>query len=236
MPSGLLTLVPTRNRVENALELLDVFYSDITTESSSGLLFVVGYEDPRFHEYQTMIPENHLLTFPDRGLVKALNYAALKYTQEYEAIGFMGDDHRPRTTGWDSEYLRALDSLGAGFVYGNDLLDHKGNSGERIPTQVAISSSIIESLGYFGPPGFRHLCVDLAWRDLGSGLRRIKYLEDVIIEHMHPAAGKAELDEGYLWANSDEMVAHDEAEYKRWRECDLPHALNRVATDLGIVL
>jgi hypothetical protein len=227
---GLLTIVPTRNRVENALGLLDTFYK-MSVENSSGLLFVVGTEDPALEKYKQKIPKNHLLIFPDRGLVKALNYASVLYVKEYEAIGFMGDDHRPRTPGWDRSYLESLRELGSGYVYGNDLL-----MGERIPTQVAISSPIIETLGFFGPPGFTHLCVDLTWKDMGVGLGRIKYLDDVIVEHMHPANGKAENDSGYKFVNSPEMVKKDTEEYFRWKKCDLPHQLARVADTLGIVL
>lgn len=228
--NGLLTLVPTRNRVENAVELLDVFYKT-AEESSSGILFIVGTEDPRLEEYRDKIPKNHLFVFPDRGLVKALNYVAPLYVEEYEAIGFMGDDHRPRTPGWDSRYLDALRDLGHGYVYGNDLL-----MGERIPTQVAISSTIIKCLGFFGPPGFTHLCVDFTWKDMGTGLDRITYLDDVIIEHMHPANGKAVIDEGYSYANSDAMVKKDEKEYARWKRHDFRSELRHVARSLGIVL
>lgn len=227
MTEGLLTLVPTRNRVENALELLDVWY-DTTERNDSGLLFVVGTEDPRLEEYKQKIRSSHLLIFPERGLVKALNYAAPMYTKKYEAIGFMGDDHRPRTSGWDRAYLDELRKLGYGYVYGNDLL-----MGERIPTQVAISSSIIRSLGFFGPPGFWHLCVDLTWKDMGEGLRRITYLDDVVIEHMHPAAGKAEEDSGYKHVNSKIMVKHDEQEYFRWKREDYRNDLHRVALAHG---
>lgn len=229
--NGLLTIVPTRNRVENALELLDVFYKT-STEDSSGLLFVVGTEDPRFDEYFDKIPLRHIIPFPERGLVKALNYAVSQgYAEEYEALGFMGDDHRPRTVGWDSAYLANLRELGDGYVYGNDLL-----MGEKIPTQVAISSSIIKSLGFFGPPGFTHLNVDVTWKDMGSALGRIRYLEDVIIEHMHPAAGKADVDAGYKHANSKIMVRLDEQEYARWKKEDFPLEKARVAQALGIVL
>lgn len=225
---GLLTLVPTRNRVENAVELLDVFYKT-AEESSSGILFIVGTEDPRLKEYKQKIPKNHLFIFPERGLVKALNYVSPLYWDEYSAICFMGDDHRPRTTGWDSEYIRALDSIGSGYVYGNDLL-----MGERIPTQVAISSDVIRSLGFFGPPGFTHLCVDVTWKDMGTALGRIVYLPEVIIEHMHPAAEKAKNDEGYNYVNSKAMVAKDEKEYVRWKRDDFPSELARVADSIGV--
>lgn len=226
MGEGLITLVPTRNRVENALELLEVFY-DKSTEDSSGLLFVVGTEDPRLDEYLEYIPENHLLIFRDRGLVKALNYAAPLYWDEYEAIGFMGDDHRPRTTGWDSAYLDELRELGSGYVYGNDLL-----MGERIPTQVAISSTIIKALGFFGPPRFWHLYVDNTWKDMGTGLGRIKYLPGVVVEHMHFTNGKSKEDSGYKHVNSEITVKHDWQEYCRWFLEDYPTELDRVDTAL----
>lgn len=228
MSHGLLTLVPTRSRVENALELLDVWY-DTIAEEDSGLLFVVGTEDPRYKEYFQKIPSDHIIDFPERGLVKALNYAAPLFTEDYEAIGFMGDDHRPRTARWDSAYLNELRKLGSGYVYGNDLL-----MGERIPTQVAISSAIVRSLGFFGPPGFTHLCVDLTWKDMGEGLRRITYLPDVIIEHMHPAAGKAENDSGYQHVNSSMMVEKDEQEYERWKRDDFRTQLHTVALALQV--
>jgi hypothetical protein len=225
--SGLLTLVPTRNRVENAVELLDVFY-DTTHEYSSGILFIVGTEDPRLEEYKNKIPANHLVVFPSRGLVKALNYVAPAFTEQYEAIGFMGDDHRPRTPGWDSHYLRSLRELGAGYVYGNDLL-----MGERIPTQVAISSPIIKALGFFGPPCFTHLNVDVSWKVMGEGLGRIKYLPDVIIEHMHPAAGKAEDDAGYKHVNSDFMVKADQKAFDEWFTYQYPIDLECVSRHLA---
>lgn len=230
--SGLLTLVPTRNRVENALGLLEAFYNT-STLSDSGLLFVIGTEDPRLNDYLHRLPPEHTLVFPDRGLVRALNYAAPLYVEEYEAIGFMGDDHRPRTTGWDDRYLTSLSEFGSGggFVYGNDLL-----VGERIPTQIAISSPVIRSLGFFGPPGFRHLCVDLAWKDLGDGLRRIKYLPDVIIEHMHPQAGKAELDDGYRDIYGSVKESEALAEYARWRKRDLRRTVWRVARELDAMV
>lgn len=226
--SGLLTLVPTRNRLENALGLLDTWYKT-TEDQDSGLLFIVGTEDPRLEEYRKKIPKNHLFVFPDRGMVKALNYVAPRYVYEYDAIGFMGDDHRPRSAGWDSRYLDALRNLGSGYVYGNDLL-----MGERIPTQVSISSTIIRTLGFFGPPGFWHLYVDNTWKDMGTSLDRLTYLPDVIIEHMHPAAGKAEFDSGYKHVNSAITVKHDEQEYKRWKRVDFPKERDRVARALDI--
>jgi hypothetical protein len=227
-PSGLLTCVPTRNRVENALGLLHTWY-DTSTDDDSGLLFVVGTEDPRLEQYKKKIPKHHLMVFPERGIVKAMNYVVSDgYTQEFEAIGFMGDDHRPRTLGWDLSYRRTLQEIGGGFVYGNDLL-----MGQRIPTQVAISSTVIEAIGHFGNPRFTHLNVDVSWKDLGEACGRIVYLPDVVIEHMHPAASKAEEDEGYKWVNSTAMVNLDNRAYADWKRHDFKREVKSIKDALG---
>jgi hypothetical protein len=123
------------------------------------------------------------------------------------AVGFMGDDHRPRTLGWDSEYIRALTTLsgrcsnrskpGVGMVYGNDMLQ-----GEALPTQVAMTTSIPATLGRMVPHELAHLYTDTYWKELGEKLGKITYLSGVVVEHMHPGAGKAVIDEGYEFSGS----------------------------------
>ena len=55
------------------------------------------------------------------------------------------------------------------------------------------------------PPGMIHLYFDNFWLDFGRAMGKITYLPDVIIEHMHPAVGKAVLDAGYQEVNAPEM-------------------------------
>ncbi|MGW5641071.1 hypothetical protein, partial [Streptomyces sp. NPDC003832] len=50
------------------------------------------------------------------------------------------------------------------------------------------------------------------------GMQRITYLDDVIIEHLHPAAQKAVVDTGYVECNSPEQVASDSAAYYEYRD------------------
>jgi hypothetical protein len=121
----------------------------------------------------------------------------------------MGDDHRPRTQGWDVAYVQALRAMGStGIVYGNDLLQ-----GQNIPTQVAMTSDIVQALGYMAPDSLTHLFVDNYWKDLGVGAGCLTYLADVIVEHLHPFAGKALMDEGYHRVNAPSMYATDQGAY-----------------------
>ncbi len=151
-----------------------------------------------------------------RGMVGALNNAYWHYERSGNlgfAVGFMGDDHRPRTPAWDEAYLRELRRMGSGFVYGNDLFQYA-----EMPTQVAFTSDIAKALGCMCPPQFRHLCVDVVWREWGRGMGRLTYLPDVIIEHMHYLAGKAREDRNYRAVNSILIAEHDGATYKDYME------------------
>jgi hypothetical protein len=226
MKRPLALIVPTRNRVSNAFRLFGNIAQSASIMMVSDLYFVVGSEDPKVTEYLHELGWM-VNIFPERGLVKALNWMAPQLTDKYECLAFMGDDHYPQTNKWDEAYLNELWRLGDGFVYGDDLLQ-----GEKIPTQIAMTSSIVETLGFFSPPGFTHLCCDLAWKDLGEGIDRISYLPDVIIEHLHPANGKAENDEGYQFVNSSEMVVRDSEEYYRWKRDDLPGQLEMLRRGL----
>jgi hypothetical protein len=151
-----------------------------------------------------------------RGMVGPLNHAYSYYQRNNLlgfAVGFMGDDHRPRTPGWDSKYLYELRNMGTGFVYGNDLFQF-GN----MPTQVAFTSDIPATLGYMCPPEFWHLCVDVVWMDWGKAIDRIVYLEDTIVEHMHPLAGKSRDDKNYRAVNSNMMAEHDGSAYNTYHD------------------
>ena len=143
-------------------------------------------------------------------MVEALNMTAghLPSHQAAFAVGFMGDDHRPRTVGWDKEYLDALRELGTGIVFGDDLYQ-----GDKLPTQCAMTSDIVRALGYMAPPTLTHMYVDNFWRDLGTEADCLYYLPDVVVEHMHPIVGKAEWDEGHLRVNDRQVIDADEAAY-----------------------
>ncbi len=129
------------------------------------------------------------------------------------AIAFMGDDHRPRTKGWDTAYLEAL-AAKPGMVFGNDRIQ-----GMNLPTHVAMSASLVRALGHMAPPTLTHMYVDDYWLQLGLAADCLTYLPDVTVEHLHPYAGTAEVDAGYLRVNAREMFDRDEKAFAAyWAE------------------
>jgi len=211
MGAELLTIIPSRSRPTVVPILADVFRE--TCIGDWQLVFAVDENDPDLPLYAAACRNQHRIDlFVNRGtktMVGALNAAAAHYLDGWPlAVAFMGDDHRPRTRGWDRWYLDALREMGTGFVYGNDLLQ-----GERLCTQVAMTANIPRALGHMAPSTLTHLFVDNYWRDLGTAVGRLRYLNDVHVEHVHPFAGKGLMDDGYLRVNAPSMYQRDASAY-----------------------
>jgi len=191
----------------------------IDTGAKADFIFCVDKDDIQRSWYEAAvesIPSFFCRSFsidvgPRLRLCGSLNKAALANVDNYKVLAFMGDDHRPRSAGWDRRFVECL-SAGPGIVYGNDLLQ-----GERLPTAVAMTSDIVKTLGYFAPPSLTHLNLDVVWKEWGRGMRRITYLHDVIIEHMHPSVGKAAGDALYDECNSAEQNRADNEAYAKYK-------------------
>lgn len=202
----MLVIVPSRGRPHNIRELIQVFGE---TRQSAKLLVVIDTDDPTREEYCKLEYPTEwasLTVQHRRRLGPTLNHYAVTYAPDHDIIGFMGDDHRPRTNGWDA-IITALqkNSVNTGIFYGNDLLQ-----GALLPTAVFITSNIIETLGYMCPEGMMHMYLDNVWKKWGEDAGFLHYLPNVVIEHMHPVAKKADWDERYEEVNSGDMYSHDE--------------------------
>jgi hypothetical protein len=230
--ADLAVIIPSRQRPTSVAPLVEAFRATCTTQPS--VYFAVDADDPTLPEYIAVVQApafaSHVLKFglfihtvEPRSMVHALNETVRSFSRPPLAIAFMGDDHMPRTVGWDAAYLEALRALGTGMVYGNDLLQ-----GQRLPTQIAMTSDIVKALGYMAPPELLHLYVDNFWLDLGRQAGCIRYLPDVVVEHRHPVAGKAAWDEGYARVNDASVYAADGDTYAQYAASLLPAAVAKV--------
>lgn len=207
----MLVIVPSRGRPKNIIDLIESWK---TTRTGADLLICIDDDDPEYDAYRAITrPPWAMLVHNERlRLGPTLNKWATQMMTEYRMIGFMGDDHRPRTAGWDKRFYEVLGGeTGLGVAYGNDLIQ-----GENIPTAVMLTSNIVRALGRMVPVGLVHMYLDNYWRDLGEALGRRTYCNDVIIEHMHPIAGKAEWDAGYREVNSSEIFGADGEFYQHY--------------------
>lgn len=146
-------------------------------------------------------------------MVRAMNSAVRPFVNDEDLIiGMLNDDQRVRTKGWDARVIDTLRDR-PGICYGDDLFQ-----GPKLVTSPFISAPIIKALGWYCLPTCEHLFVDNAWGVLGQTLDCLTYLPDVVIEHMHPFAGKGDWDEGYERANNQAVIDADNIAYHEWRD------------------
>lgn len=228
MSADLLVIVPSRGRPHNISALHDAWGD--TTSGSARLLVAADADDPTLPDYVRVCAHRNieLTVGPRLRMVPTLNKVALEHAGMHFALGFMGDDHRPRTIGWNDLYLEALHDLGTGWVYGNDLL-----AGERLPTQWAQTSDIVVTLGGMIPAPVKHLWADNQIYDLGHAIGRIRYLPDVIVEHCHPLAGTADEDDGYREVNHPDAHEADRLIYAHWYKHDMPRDVAKLRALIG---
>lgn len=219
---SLVMLVPTKSRPENASRLLHACNETAGDEMDS-LVFALDPGEEKAAEYEAVIPDHDydtraLWSWAEVTAVQAepqrigpiLNQLAAHYAQDCDFIGFMGDDHLPRTANWDEELVASLGGK-PGVAYGNDLVQ-----GERIPTACIMTSDLVRSLGYMVPPGLEHLYFDDFWKMLGQAAGNLKYCPDVVIEHLHPTVGTAQWDDSYRQNNDPSQFAKDLGTYQRF--------------------
>ncbi len=200
-------VVPTRGRPENADRLLKAWKD---SKAVADLYFVCDIDDSSLRDYQALTDINIITNYvTGSGMAQPLNMACMVLLDNnrhdyYNYFGFMGDDHVPRTDYWDYLLTLQIPAQKQGIAYGNDLLQ-----GGNLPTAVLMTRGIVEALRGMVQPKAKHLYLDNMWKKLGTDINGLYYAENVVIEHMHPLAGKSKMDDNYARVNSEQFYEHD---------------------------
>lgn len=219
----MLIIVPTRSRPENVAKVVRA-WEDTDAFRDADLCFAYDLDDPKVNDYVDIFRVYELTSVrlaEWKPLVPKLNEVAVAASRSggadrYFAIGFAGDDHLPRTYGWAARYLDELEMMGTGVVSCPD-----GFRRDKLPTQWAMTADIVRALGRMVPAPVDHLYCDNAVQDLATAADCYAYLDDVLIEHMHPLAGrrepKAAWDDQYRHVNRPEQFRQDSEAYEKWK-------------------
>lgn len=205
-------LVPSRGRPGSVDEMAEA-WRETDAIQQAALIWILDRDDPAVDRYWEALRRHSWmkvrLQFEWQPMVPKLNGAAVR--EDYDVLGFMGDDHRPRTVGWAARLAAAHLFNGPSILYGPD-----GFQNMRLPTWWAMSGEIVRALGRMVPANVDHLYCDNSILELGKMARCIRYLPSVLVEHMHPVAQKGEWDEGYRRVNSPEQYEKDRRTFLTW--------------------
>ena len=218
-----LVILPTRSRPENAERCINAL-----KEHSVMSDFIIAIDDDQSDLYPRLDGVTYEVN-PRLRMNGTLNLVANKYADKYETIFFLGDDHLVQTPAWDEYLAGSIASKGYGLAYGNDLLQ-----GVKLATAVMMSTNIIKAVGFMAPPKLVHLYMDNYWMMLGHRLGSLWYFEQVIIEHLHPVAGKVEWDKQYIEVNSREIGDADRQELHRYIDEEFKDDLEKITKALNL--
>jgi hypothetical protein len=222
----LLIIVPSRGRPENIARLLDSVHE--TSKLATHLHVVVDEDDPKLNSYTKVMshaagPDDVLEVGLPKGLAAWTNEIAVRMAHQYSYLASFGDDHLPKTTYWDYFLTRGIEDMGGtGFTYPWD------GTREDVPEACVMSSDIVQALGWMCEPTLEHFYVDDVWADLGHGAQCIRHLRAVIVEHVHPRAGKAKADKTYSDANP--KLETDREAYQTWRSERMTDDIKKIIT------
>lgn len=182
-------LLPTRDRPANLTRLLDSALETAATEVE--FVVYLDDDDPSADASLDVLHRFGATVVRGPRVVLSETWNRCYDRARFDVVMQCGDDIVFRTAHWDERVHEALarfpDRLA--FVHGNDGIQY-----DRIGTHGFLHRRWVEAVGYFLPPYFSSDYNDLWLTEVADALGRRVYLDDVVTEHMHPVAGKAELD------------------------------------------
>ena len=223
-PWQLSVLVPSRGRPGSIQRLWDAIGQTAERPEWIRLMVRLDDDDPMADNYPLRTMDRIWYSKGPRVRLAGSWNELARVAREHGAthLALWGDDNIPLTQGWDRVLIERLRRDGPGWAYGCDGIwdNHRWREHPEhliLPTATVMSVELYEALGWVSPPGLTHLCIDVAWRDLGVEAGCLFFEPSVMIRHLHRMMGAPD-DQTYRDANDDpEQFRSDNVASEAWR-------------------
>ncbi len=186
-------LCPTRKRPKGVERMWNSAKETADNPDEVELVLRIDLDDASKHETMRLAEAagRHLLTHMDLRTTLSKNWNEAAKIAHGEILMQCADDIVFRSQGWDTLVKEAFDRVEDKIllVYGRD-----GLNDAALGTHSWVHRRWIETLGYFVPPYFSCDYADTWINQIAETVGRRHFIKEIFTEHMHPAAGKAELD------------------------------------------
>lgn len=189
-------LTPTRCRPVSVERMVSSAYQMADDKENLEMIFYVDYDDPaarkKLNGLSNMYPVSW--TTGSRVVLSEMWNTCYEHSSK-EIVMHCGDDIVFKTKGWDTLVRKAFEEQPDKIllVHGNDLIH-----GGTLATHSFLHRNWVEAVGYFLPPYFISDYNDTWLTDVAHRIGRIKYIPELITEHMHFSVGKAEKDQNTI--------------------------------------
>lgn len=211
-PPKLLIKIPTRDRADQFFQVLDEYYGKLSKKIPYQVVVSCDYDDPVMN-----CPEiiSKLDTYPNLTYyfgenstkIEACNSDIGKHL-DFDILLLASDDMMPIVKNYDliiAKWMKSRFPDYDGILHFND-----GYQGSKLNTLPIMGKKYYDRFGYVYYPGYKSLYCDLEMMQVSRLLGKAFYIPQVIIEHLHPAAGKAKEDSLYeknnLYSKEDEQL------------------------------
>lgn len=176
-------LLPTRMRPVLCQEAL------VACEETNMTSRLLVYADPggdesMVEQYRSMrLPENAVLFIHRMDMADTMRRVFENWSYEH-CYGWIADDMRPRTPGWDLILEAEAASWGIATCRDMHLSENPATRDGVLCGAQCFGGDLVRAVGWWALPGVRQAGIDDAWVTLCSELQDIKrYREDVVVEH-----------------------------------------------------
>lgn len=225
---GLLVRMPTRARPAQAFEVLSKWRSMASEHVS--IEVVIDADDMSMNNSQILSRLSDLDCFVTVGhhknKIDACNGGRL---DDWQVLVLASDDMMPVVQGYDFKILEAFEKhfplFDGALCFPDGYNKEHVKEGEPVTcTLPIIGRALYEDYGrVVYHPGYKSIFCDTDQTFLFTKMKRMVFVDEMIVEHRHYAAGKAQFDK--LYQENDRHNVADEKlfEERRKRGFDAPH-------------
>jgi len=190
-------LAPTRERMNNRLTLLFSILTTVKDINNVNIYFGVDKDDPTLQTINKVakaIPSLNVIEIENSGEFLGLGVLWNKLVSlcDEEIISMIGDDMVFRTHNWDQMLLEEFNNMPKDKIQAIHCNDDC--HGANLAVNLFCHRKYAEILGGFMREEFKINWVDQWLHQCFNAFGRLKYREDIMIEHRHWVLGKNKRD------------------------------------------
>jgi hypothetical protein len=183
-------LIPSRERIDSKRALVKSVLETVKDINNVVLYFGIDDDDPTKNDALKIAQEYPFVRIIEihnngkfLGLGRLWNICLKASTEEI--IAMIGDDMEFRTKSWDTKIIDEFKAPNCPQDNVKMVYCYDGRHGHRVAVNAFIHRHYTEITGYFMREEFMVDFIDLWLHQIFSSLGRLKYRDDIHIEHKH---------------------------------------------------
>jgi len=208
---NILIKIASRSRPKALMQCVESFLVNASSKHDIRILITADNDDPSMKDWIYNDPRVEVCYGNSKSKISAIN--ADINDKSFDILIAAADDQRANMSGYDELIAQEM-------YYNFPNLDgainfHDGHVHRKLMTIPVIGYNLYKKFNYVYHPDYLSLWCDNEMTDLYNQLNRVKYSEQVPIEHIHFSTGKTPVDGLYRKNDKDHVVDNAKFDARR---------------------